>query len=58
MGFVNDILGGKSGVEIYYIIGLLIFISLFAVIVYRTVRMSKQELLSYKESILDEDIDS
>ena len=55
MGFVSDILGGKLGVEVYYIIGLLIFISLFVVIVYRTVRMTKNELVGYKESILNED---
>ena len=55
MGFVSDILGGKLGVEVYFIIGLLIFISLFVVIVYRTVRMTKNELVGYKESILNED---
>jgi hypothetical protein len=55
MGFVSDILGGKLGVELYYIIGLLIFISLFVVIVNRTIRMTKKELKGYKESILDGD---
>lgn len=55
MGFVGDILGGKLGVELYYIVGLLIFISLFIVIVNRTIRMTKKELNGYKESILDKD---
>lgn len=55
MGFVSDVLSGKFGVEVYYIAGLIIFISLFIVIVYRTLKMSKKELVGYKESILDSD---
>lgn len=53
MGFVGDIMSGKYGIEWYSIIGLLIFIVLFVIILVRTIRMTKIEIIDYKESIFD-----
>ena len=55
MGFVGELMRGEYGVEWYYIVGLLIFIILFIVILYRTFRLTKPELISYKQSILEEE---
>ena len=55
MGFVGDVLGKVYGIQWYYIIGLFIIIALFAVIVYRTIKTPKADLLNYKTSILDND---
>lgn len=55
MGFVGELMRGEYGVAWYYIVGLLIFIILFIVILFRTFRLSKPELISYKRSILDEE---
>lgn len=53
MEFVGDVLGNSDGVAWYYIAGLLIFLVLFIVVVYRTVTMKKGDINRYKESILD-----
>jgi len=55
MGFVSEVLGGEKGIQIYYIIGMLIFIGLFLVILRRTYKMSKSDIMKYKTSILDLD---
>lgn len=54
MGFVGNVLRNEIGIQWYYTIGLLIFLSLFVIIVYRTVKMPKSDLLTYKQSILDD----
>lgn len=53
MGFVAEVLSGEKGIHIYYIIGILIFVALFLVILYRTVKMRKTDIIDYKTSILD-----
>lgn len=53
MGFVSEVLSGENGITLYYIIGILIFIAMFVIILYRTMTMSKNEILEYKTSILD-----
>ncbi|TFH39711.1 MAG: hypothetical protein E4G95_00335 [Bacteroidia bacterium] len=55
MEFVENVLGGNEGIEWYYVVGLLLFISLFIIILYRTFRMPKGEVIEIKESILDND---
>jgi len=55
MDFVNHVLGNQSGIQWYYIVGLLIFLTLFIVMIYRTVKIPKSDLMHYKESILDND---
>ena len=56
MGFAADTLKGVNGIQYFYIIGLLIFIALFIVIIYRTLKMSGNDLIKYKRSIIEEDI--
>ncbi len=53
MGFAGKVMEG-SGVEIYYIIGILIFVSLFVVILVRTMRMKKTDLNNFKNAILED----
>ncbi len=53
MGFVSKILNDVDGIQNYYILGLLIFVTLFFVMIYRTIKIPKQDLINYKTSILD-----
>ena len=53
MKFVGEVLGNVNGIQYYYIAGLLIFISLLAVIVYRTIKIPKKELIDIKTSIFE-----
>jgi hypothetical protein len=53
MGFVGELLGKQNGIQWYYIIGLFIFITLFVVMIYRTMNIPKSDILNYKQSILD-----
>ncbi len=55
MGFVGKVMDNVSGTEWFYIVGIIIFIALFIAIVYRTVRIPKSTLNSYKNAILDQD---
>lgn len=52
MKFVGEVMDGVSGIEWYSIIGILIFVTLFIVILIRTIRMPKQEIEEIKNSIL------
>lgn len=55
MKIVSNVLENIQGIQIFYIIGLLIFVLLFVVILIRTVRMPKKETEEIKNSILDDD---
>lgn len=55
MSFVGDVLGKVDGIQYFYIIGLLIFMSLFVVLIYRIVRMPKRDLVDFKTSIFEND---
>ena len=55
MGFVGDVLNGVEGIQYFYIVGLLIFMILFIVMVYRTVKIPRQDLMKFKTSILEND---
>jgi len=57
MKIVSNVLEGVADIHVYYIIGLLIFVSLFTVILIRTIRMPKSEAESIKNSILANDND-
>jgi hypothetical protein len=52
MKIVSNLLENIQGIQIYYIVGLLIFVTLFVVISIRTIRMPKQEAEKIKNSIL------
>ncbi len=54
MKIVSNLLENIEGIQIYYIIGLLIFVTLFIVITIRTLRMPKNEAERIKQSILND----
>lgn len=54
MKIVSNLLENIEGIQIYYIVGLLIFVTLFIVITIRTLRMPKNEVEKIKNSILTE----
>lgn len=54
MGFVGKVMDGVEGIHLYYIIGLFIFLILFVVILVRTIRIPKKDLMEYKTAILDD----
>jgi hypothetical protein len=53
MGFVGHVLENVSGIQWYYIIGMFIFITLFIVMIYRTLKIPKSDLMDYKKTVLD-----
>ena len=53
MKIVSNMLEQIEGIQIYYIIGLLIFVTLFIVIIIRTMRRPDQEMEDIKKSILN-----
>jgi hypothetical protein len=52
MKIVSNLLENIEGIQIYYIVGLFIFMTLFIIISIRTIRMPKQEVEKIKNSIL------
>ena len=52
MKLVSNLLESMTGIHIFYVVGLLIFLTLFVVIVVRTVRRPSAEMNEIKESIL------
>ena len=52
MKMVSNLLENIGGIQIFYVIGLLIFFVLFLVIVVRTLRRPAKEMNEIKESIL------
>jgi hypothetical protein len=55
MSFVGDVLKDVAGIQYFYIVGLFIFLILFFVVLYRTIKIPKMDLEKYKTSILDND---
>ena len=54
MKIVSNLLENIEGIQIYYIVGLLIFVTLFIVISIKTYRMRNKEADIIKNSILNE----
>lgn len=54
MKIVSNMLENIGGIQIYYVIGLLIFFILFIVILVRTLRRPATEMKEIKESILND----
>ena len=52
MKIVSNLLENIEGIQVYYIIGLLIFFILFIVIFIRTMKRSDHEMEEIKNSIL------
>ena len=55
MSFVGNVLQNVNGIQYFYIAGIFIFITLFIVIVYRTVKIPRKDLNDFKTSIFDEE---
>lgn len=55
MGFVSETLSGIDGIQLYYIIGLLLFIGMFVGVVIYAYRIPKNELVRFKSSIFEND---
>ncbi len=55
MSFVSGVLNGVDGIQYYYIVGLLIFMTLFIVILYQTIKIPRKDLMKFKASILEND---
>ena len=55
MKVVSFVLGDVEGIQIYYIVGLIIFIAFFVTVLYRTFKMPKSEAESIKNGILEDD---
>ena len=55
MKLVGSLLESIEGIQIFYIVGLLLFFGLFIVILIRTLRRPKEEMNDIKESILVDD---
>lgn len=54
MKIVSNLLENIEGIQIYYIIGLIIFVVLFLVILIRTLRRPDTEMDQIKKSILQD----
>lgn len=54
MKLVSSFLESIGGIQIYYVIGLLIFFILFVVILVRTLRRPDKEMNDIKNSILND----
>lgn len=52
MKLVSSLLESMTGIHIFYVVGLLIFLTLFVIIVIRTMRRPATEMNEIKESIL------
>lgn len=52
MKIVSDLLTSIEGIQVFYIIGLLIFVALFIVIFIRTMRLKNSDMDDIKNSIL------
>lgn len=55
MKIVSNLLTSIEGIQIFYIIGLLIFVLLFVVIFIRTMRLKNTDMEDIKNSILSDD---
>lgn len=55
MKIVSNLLTSIEGIQIFYIIGLLIFVMLFVIIFIRTMRLRNSDMEAIKNSILSDD---
>lgn len=55
MKIISNLLQSIEGIQIWYIISLLIFFFMFLVFLYRIFRKPKEEMNQIKNSILDDD---
>ena len=55
MKIVSNVLENIDGIQVFYLIGLLIFVTLFLVILIRTIKRPNKEISDIKNSILQDD---
>ena len=55
MGFVSETLSGIQGIQLYYIVGIILFIGVFIGVVIYTYKIPKNELIKFKSSIFEKD---
>lgn len=55
MKIVSNLLTSIEGIQIFYIIGLLIFVAFFIVVFIRTMRLKNDDMEKIKNSILSDD---
>ncbi len=55
MKIVSNLLTSIEGIQMFYIVGLLIFVVLFVVIFIRTMRLKNKDMEDIKNSILSDD---
>lgn len=55
MKIVSNLLTSIEGIQIFYIIGLLIFVVFFIVVLIRTMRLKDSDMNNIKNSILSDD---
>lgn len=54
MKIVSNVLENIEGIQVYYIVGLIIFVTLFILILIRTMKRSDKEMNEIKNSILSD----
>jgi putative Mn2+ efflux pump MntP len=54
MSFVGELLKNEHSIQWYSIIGIVIFVSLFAVMIYKTLKMSKKDASELGNSVFNE----
>ncbi|MEI6276539.1 MAG: hypothetical protein WCP08_11145 [Prolixibacteraceae bacterium] len=55
MGFVGETLSGIDGIQLYYIVGIIIFVGLFIGVAIYTYTIPKKDLNKYKSSIFEKE---
>lgn len=55
MGFVAETLSGVTGIQWYYIVGIVLFVGLFIGVVIHTYTIPKKDLNRFKSSIFEQE---
>lgn len=55
MGFVAETLSGVTGIQWYYIVGIILFVGLFIGVVIHTYTIPKKDLNRFKSSIFEQE---
>lgn len=54
MSFVGELLKNENGIQWYPIIGILIFVSLFIIMIYKTFKLPKNKASEFSNSVFNE----
>jgi hypothetical protein len=53
MGNVSETLAGVDGIQLYYIVGILLFVGMFLGVLIHTLLIPKRDLQKFKSSIFE-----